>query len=203
MAHYLPLYLYVPGDLARAGIRFRAPYLRFHPRDPYAPRASCKWCGAYDLEYGHHLVRCRQAPPRVRALRDRALRQIQQDVQLDAPARHDSEDNLRRLFDLCWVGKCEWRRSRPDRGTQPSESALKAALLYMREAINTYSEATAGGRTNPVWTLPRYVVAPEVSPEELLAVEPRPSEAASSQDSLWLLSSPEIEDESQPWDAWM
>jgi hypothetical protein len=175
LARLLPLYLFVPHDLPTAGIRFRAPYLRLQPRGEDRPRESCTWCQAPDSEYGYHLLRCRSAPPRLKALRLRALRLIQQDCQplVLAPGDATSEVNLGRLFSLSWRGSATWQPKRTDKGHQPSLEALQAALLYMREAINDYATAVAGtgpGASNPVWKLPVYLRVTRPSAEELATV---------------------------------
>jgi hypothetical protein len=163
LARLLPLYLFVPHDLPTAGIRFRAPYLRLQPRGEDRPRECCTWCKAPDSEYGYHLLRCRAAPPRIKALRLRALRLIQQDCQplvLTLPGDATWEANLGRLFSLSWTGSATWQPNRKDKGRQPSLEALQAALLYMREAINAYATAVAGtgpGASDPVWKLPVYL----------------------------------------------
>ncbi len=79
-AQLMPLYHYLPQDLPRAGVVFRAPYLRHQYRDPYKLRASCRWCGELEGECGYHLLRCSQPPSRIAALRDRALRAIYEDI---------------------------------------------------------------------------------------------------------------------------
>jgi hypothetical protein len=176
VARLLPLYLFVPDDLPTAGIRFRAPYLRLQHRGSDKSREPCAWCLAADSEYGYHLLRCRQAPIRIMALRLRALRLIQQDYQsLEwvPEGDPDSEVNLARLFSLSWRGSAAWQPNRRDKGHQPSLEVLQAALLYMREAINEYAGAVAGtgpGGSDPVWKLPIYLKATEPVPEELAAV---------------------------------
>jgi hypothetical protein len=157
----IPLYLYLPHDLPRAGVLFRAPYLRLQHRGVFEPRARCAWCDEYDSEYGYHLVRCSRMPPRLRILQDRALSLIQKDVdEQHRPLR--SETNLHRLYSLSWDGGSTWIKNRPDRQHQPSKQALCVSLLYMRETINEYATSTAGsghGGTDPVWQLPIYLDA--------------------------------------------
>jgi hypothetical protein len=162
-AALLPLYLYLEHDLPRAGIIFRAPYLRFQPRGVYNRRASCAWCHEYEGECGYHLIRCPRMPRQALALRNRALLKMRGELMVKRPVSLDKE--LDRLFFLSWQGRGAWRPGRPDRGQQPSREALEAILLYMREAINLYAADEPA-----VWPLPRYGHAsaptPSLSPEE-------------------------------------
>jgi hypothetical protein len=195
VAHLPPLYLDVGDDLPRAGVTTRAPYLRLQPRGVFNSRPSCAWCKEYEGECGYHLVRCKQAPIRLRVMRDRALRLIHQDI-TPSPSQesHQSEANVQRLFRLNWQGRSEWKKDRADKGQQPSQEALAAVLLYMREMVNSYAEAVAGtgqGGSDPVWSLPRYIAAPPALPEEERALkeeEERQRQArrsrASARDSL-------------------
>jgi hypothetical protein len=100
-----PLYHSLSHGLSVAGFVFRAPYLRHQYRGAdHATRATCEWCGSWDSEYGHHLVRCTNSPPEIMAYRDRALRMIHADVHAGVdsgnPQAHLEEENIHRLFSL-------------------------------------------------------------------------------------------------------
>jgi hypothetical protein len=173
VASLLPLYLFVPYDLPRAGLRFRALYLRYQFRDVFAFRAPCPWCLDHDQEYGYHLLRCRGMPVALRALRDRALRLILADCGASDPLA--GEANLRRLFCLSWRGSASWQPGRCDKGSQPSLAALQAALLFMRDAINACASFTAApspGRHQPIWRLPEHLPTEPPSDAELAAATP-------------------------------
>jgi hypothetical protein len=167
----LPLYLFIDGDLPRAGLWARMPYLRVQLRGAERERAPCAWCRSHDKEYGYHLMRCNHMPPRLRRRRDAVLKDILEDVaegarrQLRYPPLDEptSNTNLDRLFYLHWEGPSNWRSSkkhpRSDRNVQPSQEVLTAALWYFRDMINTYRLCTKGerpGAANPVWELPVY-----------------------------------------------
>jgi hypothetical protein len=167
----LPLYLFIDGDLPRAGLWARMPYLRVQLRGPERERTPCAWCRGQDREYGYHLMRCNHMPPRLRRRRDAVLKDILEDVAEGArrhlrhppPDEPTSTTNLNRLFYLHWEGPSNWRSSekhpRSDRNVQPSQEVLKAALWYFRDMINTYRLSTRReqhGATNPVWELPVY-----------------------------------------------
>ena len=166
-AALLPLYLYTRHDLPRAGIIFRAPYLRFQPRGAYHRRAACAWCGEDEGECGYHLLRCPRMPRMALVLRNRALLLMRGDVVKQAVSL---EQELDRLFCLSWPGLSAWRPGRVDRGQQPSRDVLEALLLYMRDAINLYAADEPA-----VWPLPVYTRCPSLSPQEqqeLLDVAP-------------------------------
>jgi hypothetical protein len=166
----VPLYLFVDGDLPRAGLWMRMPYLRMQFRG--APfRASCAWCGERDAEHGYHLIRCSHMPPRLKERRALVLKAILEDAKRgkSPPAQGESETstaNYSRLFHLYWGGVGEWKKGakkgpsrRSDAGEQPDRDVLVKALWYVRILVNTYRKATAGtgpGGTNPVWELPVY-----------------------------------------------
>jgi hypothetical protein len=167
----LPLYLFIDGDLPRAGLWARMPYLRAQPRGDKYPRAPCAWCHGPEKEYGYHLMRCPRMPPRLRRRRDAVLTAIAEEVAAAAPkdwkgdaAQPDdplSPVNLNRLFYLHWEGKGDWihsrRRPRSDKKKQPSKEVLTAALWYLRDMINTYRLSTKKDEgANPVWELPVY-----------------------------------------------
>jgi hypothetical protein len=167
----LPLYLFVDGDLPRAGLWARMPYLRVQLRGEGRPRAPCAWCGGHNSEYGYHLMRCANMPPRLRRRRDAVLTDIAEEVQTAREQRKKaappeealSPTNLNRLFYLHWEGSSNWRKSRKhprsDRGRQPSQAVLTKALWYLRDMINTYrlsTKAKGPGAANPVWELPVY-----------------------------------------------
>jgi hypothetical protein len=167
----LPLYLFIDGDLPRAGLWARMPYLRAQPRGDKYPRAPCAWCKGPEKEYGYHLMRCPRMPPRLRRRRDAVLTTITEEVAAaapkdwkgDAPQPDDplSPINLNRLFYLHWEGKKNWIHSkkhpRSDRKKQPSKEVLTAALWYLRDMINTYRLSTKKDNgANPVWELPVY-----------------------------------------------
>jgi hypothetical protein len=113
-----PLYLYIEGDLPRACIWARMPYLRMQLRGKEHRRAKCAWCRRPQQEYGHHLIRCPSMPPRLRRRRDAVLAAIDQDVRMarhkpTAPAAEAvTEENLERLFMLSWEGTSKWKQSR-------------------------------------------------------------------------------------------
>jgi hypothetical protein len=170
---------------------FRAPYLRYQFRGTDIVRPSCTWCLEYEGECGYHLLRCPGAPARVIALRDRALRLICRDAcEDDSPAKLRTEANLKRLFRLYWTGTADWRHNRSDHGHQPSEEALTAALLYMRETINEYAAAEP-----LVWQLPRYIHPPAITEDEMATAAAaaqragRPPQQA-QRDSLFSLPEP-------------
>jgi hypothetical protein len=167
----LPLYLFIDGDLPRAGLWARMPYLRAQPRGDKYPRAPCAWCKDQEKEYGYHLMRCLKMPPRLRRRRDTVLTAIAEEVAAaapkdwkgDAPQPDDplSPVNLNRLFYLHWEGKKNWVHSkkhpRSDEKKQPSKEVLTAALWYLRDMINTYRLSTKKDNgANPVWELPVY-----------------------------------------------
>jgi hypothetical protein len=167
----LPLYLFIEGDLPRAGLWARMPYLRVQLRGAHRLRAPCAWCRGQDREHGHHLMRCTRMPPRLRRRRDAVLQTILEDVAEGARCHHrhpqpdepTSARNLDRLFYLHWEGPANWRTSathpRADRHAQPSKEVLTAALWYFRDLLNTYRRSTKGtgpGDANPVWELPVY-----------------------------------------------
>jgi hypothetical protein len=202
--HDLPLYLYLGGDLPRAGFWARMPYLRLQRRGEER-RADCAWCRMPDREYGHHLLTCSRMPAWLRRRRDRVLRLILEDVRLSEtpPDPHEtatSHANIQRLFHLYWPGKASWVKGsrsgpsrRPDCGKQPNREVLIKALWYMRATINEYRTATAGtgpGGANPVWALPVYGRDPDPEPEQG-GVELEYEEPPVLCDSLWLLSSPD------------
>lgn len=166
-AALLPLYLHIGHDLPRAGIIFRALYLRFQPRGAYSRRAGCAWCGEDEGECGYHLLRCPRMPHVALVLRNRALLLVRGDVAKQAASL---EQELDRLFSLSWPGMSAWRPGRADRGQQPSRDVLEAVLLYMRDAINLYSADEPA-----VWPLPVYTRCPPISADEqqqLLDVAP-------------------------------
>jgi hypothetical protein len=86
-----PLYHSLSHALSVAGIVFRAPYLRYQLREAQVPRAACAWCGDWEGGY-YHLVRCSNAPTRITALRDKALRLIHADVY--GGDAHQSTNNI-------------------------------------------------------------------------------------------------------------
>lgn len=157
-AALLPLYLYAGHDLPRAGLLFRALYLRFQPRGVYERRASCAWCGEDEGECGYHLIRCPRMPRMALVLRNRALLLVRGDV---ARQRASLQEELDQLFYLSWYGRASWRPGRTDQGQQPSRDVLEAVLLYMRDAINLYSADEPA-----VWALPIYTRGPLLSPAE-------------------------------------
>lgn len=171
VAGSLPLYLYLEHDLPRAGLFFRAPYLRYTYRGAEVKRAPCLWCRAPDSECGYHLLRCRAAPIGVQAHRHRALRLIHTDR--SATGSPVSAANIKSLYRLSWRGGSSWRPSRPDTGSQPSKAALTAALVYMRECLIRYSihRESASPAGSPVLRrLPRFGPRVEPEPVDLLAV---------------------------------
>jgi hypothetical protein len=94
VAALLPLYLYAGHDLPRAGLLFRAPYLRFQPRGAYNRRASCAWCGEDEGECGYHLLRCPHMPRMALVLRNRALLLVRGDVAKQAASLEVEIDQL-------------------------------------------------------------------------------------------------------------
>jgi hypothetical protein len=210
----LPLYLCIDGDLPRAGFWMRMPYLRLQFRGDH-PRAPCAWCGLPSSEYGYHLMRCTRMPASLRRRRDAVLRDILADARRakqDPPDQWEtptSHANLMRLLHLYWPAVGKWKKGakkgpsrRRDWQKQPDQVVLTKALWYMRATINAYSEATAGtGRngSNPVWQLPVYGLDPyaeEGGPGPMVA--DRNMQPPSSQDSLWLLGSPEEAEAGEP-----
>jgi hypothetical protein len=205
----IPIYMYVGGDLPRAGFWMRMPYLRLKHRDD-EPRPACSWCQKEDSEYGHHLMRCRRMPPGLLRRRNDVLTDILADAKDAARGElKDSLENMNRLFFLYWRGKGNWVKgakaspsSRADApNQQPSKDVLIKALWYMREVINTYRKATAGtgpGGNNPVWELPVYGQDPYDGGTESDGPEDDEAEpdgdsshgAPSTYDSLWRLHSP-------------
>jgi hypothetical protein len=163
-----PLYHSLSHGLSIAGVVFRAPYLRHQYRGAaHATRATCEWCGSWDSEYGHHLVRCTNSPPEIMAYRDRALRMIHADVHagIDSgnPQAHLDEENIHRLFSLYWQGRATWGpKGRKDKGKQPDREALQASLLYMQEAINAYA-----AEVPEVRPIPSFIHAPKPSADEI------------------------------------
>jgi hypothetical protein len=170
----VPLYLFVDGDLPRAGIWMRMPYLRLQFRGAQA-RASCAWCGQYDGEHGHHLIRCLSMPQRLKERRAVVLKDILEDAKTSKSPPPEGEmytspANYDRLFHLYWKGTGEWKKGakkgpsrRMDAGEQPDREILVKALWFVRALINTYRQATAGtgkSGTNPVWELPVYGTDP-------------------------------------------
>jgi hypothetical protein len=160
-----PIHHHMEGDLPRAAFAFRAPYLRYQNRGAFVARASCAWCGEYEGECGYHLLRCPNLPARVATLLDKALRLIHRDVRaalgLQQPLDdygdatvHLEEINLGRLYSLKWHGKGLWVLGRSDRGKQPDREALRACLLFMREAINAYSAVAPEVHALPVFEAP-------------------------------------------------
>jgi len=151
-----PLYLYQPHDLARAGLIMRMPFLGYYWRRLLADgRPPCAWCGAPEGQWGHHLIRCREAPAPIRAMRDAALAAIYADLSRAARAARDgplSAANLERLYRLDWHGHGPGRdrvRHRADAGHQPDAAALSKALWYLRTCHNAYAlvaPLTAVGR---------------------------------------------------------
>lgn len=205
MRHELPLYLYIGGDLPRAGLWTRMPYLRLQRRGEDS-RAACAWCGWPDHEYGHHLLRCKRMPAWLRRRRDRVLGQILADVRRSErpPDQYEtatSHANFERLFHLYWPGKGSWLKGskkgpsrRCDCGRQPDREVLTKALWYMRAMINEYRKATAGtgqAGANPVWELPIYGQDPDPEPEQGSGTATPYDAPPALCDSLWLLDSPE------------
>jgi hypothetical protein len=131
----------------------------------YVQRASCAWCREQEGECGYHFLRCSSVPRKVLALRDQALRLVYADAQkaesVPISRQHLGEENLQRLYCLHWQGKAAWRPGRSDKGRQPSQDALKASLVFMREAINAYA-----GVVDEVRPLPVYGEAPCPTDEE-------------------------------------
>jgi hypothetical protein len=77
----LPLYLFIDGDLSRAGLWACMPYLRAQPRGNKRPRAPCAWYDGREKEYGYHLMRCTRMSPRLRRHRDAVLTDITEEVE--------------------------------------------------------------------------------------------------------------------------
>jgi hypothetical protein len=208
----VPLYLYVGGDLPRAGIWARMPYLRYQWRGAHVPRAPCAWCGRPESEYGHHLMRCPHMPPRLLRRRNHVLAAILQEVQeashVPGTVREEVVDpvNLERLYRLHWRGSANWKKTPPaasyaraDKDHQPTKETLAAALWFFRDLLNTYRRATAGtgpGGANPVWELPTYERATDLYrdpfPVNAADNEPLPRAPPPTQvgDSLALLPPP-------------
>jgi hypothetical protein len=182
-----PLYHSLSHALSVAGIVFRAPYLRYQFRGAQIPRAACTWCGDWEGEYGYHLIRCSNAPQRITALRDKALRLIHADVyggdgHYPTDTIHLEEENMRRLLSLYWPGRASWGpKGRKDTGKQPDREALRASLLYMQETINAYAAEEPA-----VWALPTFINAPIPSTMEIeCAMQAKAQhDLAASQDSL-------------------
>lgn len=175
-ASQLPLYMYISHDLPRAGMLFRAPYLRLQPRGLHVLRSDCAWCGEHEGEYGYHLIRCPRMPRSVLLLRNRAIRLQREDARSQAESLGEELD---RLFHLSWEGRASWRPGRHDRRRQPAQEAIEASLIYMRQAINEY-----GLHQPAVWRLPEYKPASPVTPEEevlLLATINAPAAAGAGQ----------------------
>jgi hypothetical protein len=202
--HDLPIYLYIGGDLPRAGIRTRLPYLRMQRRGEQLSRAACAWCGKDDEEHGHHLLTCCDMPRRLRRRRNNVLQLILEDVRRSKtpPKRHEtatSHANIERLFHLYWPGRGSWLKGgrrgpsrRTDCGQQPDREVLRQALWYMRTMINEYRRETAGtgpGGANPIWELPVYGQDPD--PEQGAGAATEYEAPPALCDSLWLLDSPE------------
>jgi hypothetical protein len=203
----LPIYLYVGGDLPRAGFWMRMPYLRLKYRDS-EPRHACNWCHKEDSEYGHHLMRCRRMPPGLLRRRNEVLKDILADAK-DASRGEikDSLENMSRLFFLYWRGKGNWVKGpkasssrRTDADNQPSKEVLIKALWYMRAVISTYRKSTAGtgpGGINPLWELPVYGQDPYAGDDDSGGPEDAGDDhdgdhshgAPSTCDSLWRMQS--------------
>jgi hypothetical protein len=169
-ASLLPIYMYIGHDLPRAGMLFRAPYLRLQPRGLQALRPDCAWCGAREGEYGYHLLVCPNMPRLVLLLRNRAILLQRADARNSAAS---FDEDLDRLFHLSWEGKASWSPGRPDRRRQPAQEALEAGLLYMRQAINDY-----GLHQPAVWRLPVYKPPAAITPAEedqLMAIAAAPA----------------------------
>jgi hypothetical protein len=142
-----PMYLYQPHDLPRAGLLLRMPFLSTGTIRS-AGRQPCAWCHAAESDWGHHLIRCPEAPLHVVYQRDQALAAIYADVDPAKRAVPDgvlSAANLTRLYRLTWPGVGPTRsrlRHRSDEGEQPSGPALRMALWYFRTCLNAYSAAS-------------------------------------------------------------
>jgi hypothetical protein len=203
----LPLYLYVGGDLPRAGFWTRMPYLRLQRRGEER-RAACAWCTMPDKEHGHHLMRCPRMPPWLKRRRNRVLGYILEDVRRSKspPEEHETAtcyENMQRLFHLYWPGRGSWVKGgkkgpgrRTDCDQQPDREVLIKVLWFLRAMINEYRRRTAGtgqGGTNPVWELPVYGEDPDPEPEQCQGrASPRDYEEPPALcDSLWLLGSPD------------
>ena len=111
------------------------------------------------------------APVGVQAYRYCALRLIHRDLsQRGSPV---GAENIERLYRLAWAGKSSWRRSRGDAGSQPSQPALTAALVYMRECLIAYATTSAASSPHgspPLLRLPRFGPRHVLAPEDLRAV---------------------------------
>ena len=124
-------YFYLGGELAVAGLRFRALSIGHHLRDE--PRESCEWCDEEDAEHGLHLLaRCPAIPPGVEKAREQTLRSVLAEHHSapgnDHPAEEtwDATTNIARLYNLEWEGM--------------STTTTRRVLRYMRDAIRAYCD---------------------------------------------------------------
>jgi hypothetical protein len=127
-----PQYIYTTGDRARAGLRFKVPFLRyFHDRSKDLP--TCVWCNAANSEQGLHLLTCPNQPATVAASFAAARAAI-----LAEAGGHLSRSPTALTTALL---RLQWRRQQP-------ATALRT-IGAMSHAINSYAQdvgVAANGR---------------------------------------------------------
>ena len=118
------------GELALAALRIRAPHLCLLPsgRPSARPdrRADCRWCGIPDLEYGRHILFCRELPPGLQKSKGKVTEAICRESGMRDITSHDHDDMQSCIMNF------EWPHQQPE--------TLKALLVLCRNVINCYAK---------------------------------------------------------------
>jgi len=136
------------GDHSRAALRLQAPSLRRYP-SKYRP--NCHFCGSGEGEWGAHLVRCEDLPPRLESLRHHMHNLIREEVRAEQGYRTHADTLTAQL--PIFLLRMEWP------GQQPS--TLWKALEFAGRLIDGYSTAVRNCHPpDPPWPIPTVRLMP-------------------------------------------
>lgn len=131
-----PSYISVGGDRARAGLRFKVPFLRYY-HDRAQPIHQCAWCGMANSESGLHLLSCPRQPTPVRDTIDNVTAITRPEC--DRRLLRSPEALLKAIYRLRW---------------SPRQSSLTtmAVLEMMTSVVNCYRQAVLVpvGQNHPI-----------------------------------------------------
>eukprot|EP00952_Eustigmatos_sp_NYUAD-ZCMA_P014704 57113-Eustigmatos_ZCMA.PRE.1 len=130
-----PQYLSLAGDRARAGLRFKVPFLRYY-HDREQPIPACAWCGAAAAECGYHLLQCPRQPDAIAA----AVQGARDAVRNEGGRSVRTPQSLHNaMFRLRWSS------------SQTAQTTLHV-LRIMTFIVNTYRRVVPSppGRDNPI-----------------------------------------------------
>jgi hypothetical protein len=132
-----PRYLALAGDRARAGLRFKVPFLRFFD-NRLQPIPPCAWCRAPHAENGLHLLQCPSQPPGI----TRAVRAARAAVLPECGRAARNPASLTTA-----IVRLDW-------GARQSATTTLHVLRVMSAIINSYRYAVApprpGDRDHPI-----------------------------------------------------